>query len=397
MLPSAEFKKVTEIDPAFADGFISLGQAYMESGDYGSAIPPLKHALELNADSLPAHQLLGYALLSQGYASEAIPHLQRLARQNRVGNCADSDRPTAGGRSKSAGCSGGASQRSRSSLLPGPRQRPAGETIDRHFVRRVSRFRPRAPGDGGKLFRAAPHAGRRKRIPRSAAVCGPALPEAHLALGEVYAGAFQWPKAEEEFRIQVKLQPGNAEAAYRLGQALLEQGKAHEARAELVRADRLLPDMPETLYSLGKAASLEGDAAAAEKAWTKLLSIEKQSSLAAQAHFGLAGIYRKQGKTAEAQARNARIPKLAKQFVSAAIFRTTRFATLAGALTVIREDEDMEAMRNRLMWNLYSALLDCLLCGAGLLLLCVIGALPLTAAEPSSQDPGLGMAVPGRG
>ena len=108
-------------------------------------------------------------------------------------------------------------------------------------------------------------------------------------------------KRKEQFRLQAKLQPGNAEAAYRLGEALLEQGKAHEARAELVRADRLMPEMPETLYSLGKAASLEGDAAAAEKAWTKLLSIEKQSALAAQAHFGLAGLYRKQGKTAEAQ------------------------------------------------------------------------------------------------
>jgi tetratricopeptide (TPR) repeat protein len=82
---------------------------------------------------------------------------------------------------------------------------------------------------------------------------------------------------------------------------LLEQGKLHEARAELLRADRLLPDMPETLYSLGKAASLDGDSAAAEKAWIKLLSIERQSSLAAQAHFGLAAIYRKEGKTAEAQ------------------------------------------------------------------------------------------------
>jgi len=59
--------------------------------------------------------------------------------------------------------------------------------------------------------------------------------------------------------------------------------------------------MPETLYSLGKAATLEGDAASAEKEWTKLLSIEKESSLAAQAHFGLAGIYRKQGKTEAAQ------------------------------------------------------------------------------------------------
>jgi outer membrane protein assembly factor BamD (BamD/ComL family) len=58
--------------------------------------------------------------------------------------------------------------------------------------------------------------------------------------------------------------------------------------------------MPETLYNLGKAASHDGDSEAAEKAWTKLLSIEKQSPLAAQAHFGLAGLYRKQGKRAEA-------------------------------------------------------------------------------------------------
>jgi tetratricopeptide (TPR) repeat protein len=129
----------------------------------------------------------------------------------------------------------------------------------------------------------------------------PDVPEVHLELGEVYAGAFQWAKAEEEFRAQTKLQPGNAEAAYRLGTALLEQGKAHEARAELLRADKLMPDMPETLYSLGKAASLEGDGAAAEKAWAKLLSIEKDTSLAAQAHFALANLYRKQGKTAAAQ------------------------------------------------------------------------------------------------
>ena len=82
---------------------------------------------------------------------------------------------------------------------------------------------------------------------------------------------------------------------------MLEQGKAHEARAELVRANKLLPDMPETLYSLGKAASLEGDTATAEKEWTKLLSVEKESALAAQAHFALANLYRKQGKTAAAQ------------------------------------------------------------------------------------------------
>jgi tetratricopeptide (TPR) repeat protein len=81
----SEYKKVTELDPVFTDGFISLGQAYMEKADYGSAISPLKKALELNGDSLPAHQLLGYALLTQGYASEAVPHLQRAPDKTALG------------------------------------------------------------------------------------------------------------------------------------------------------------------------------------------------------------------------------------------------------------------------------------------------------------------------
>ena len=295
-----EFKKVTELDPSFADGFISLGQAHMENGDYGSAIEPLKHALEINSGSIPAHQLLGYALLSQGYASEAIPHLQRAPDKTALGiaqiqtgqfpeavkNLQDSlaARPNDPDLLYYLGRASGllAKQSIDNLLALYPESARAHQAMAENYF--VLRRMPEAE----KEYREALH-------------LRPGLPEVHLALGEVYAGASQWVKAEEEFRQQAKLQPGNAEAAYRLGVALLEQGKAREARAELVRADRLLPEMPETLYSLGKAASLEGDSAAAEQAWTKLLSIEKQSSLAAQAHFGLAALYRKQGKTAQAQ------------------------------------------------------------------------------------------------
>ena len=295
-----EYKKVTELDPAFADGFVSLGQAYMESGDYGSAIPPLKQALELNADLVPAHQLLGYALLSQGFASEAIPHLQRAPDKTALGI---------------AQIQTGQLPEAVANLQAALAAHPNDQDL-LYYLGRASGLLAKQSVD--TLLAAYPDSARAhqamaenyfvlRRMPdaekeyREALRLRPGLPEAHLALGEVYAGAFQWPKAEEEFRLQVKLQPGNAEAAYRLGEALLEQGKAPEARVELARADRLLPEMPETLYALGKAASLEGDAAAAEKAWTELLSIEKQSSLAAQAHFGLAGLYRKQGKTAAAQ------------------------------------------------------------------------------------------------
>ncbi len=305
----AEYKKAIEIDPKLADGFINLGQAYMELGDYGSAIPPLRHALELSADSLSAHQLLGYALLAQGYASEAIPHLQHSP-----------DKTALGIAQIQAGQLADAVKNLQTALTAHPN-----DPDILYYLGRASGLLAKQSID--TLLDAYPDSARAhqamaenyfvlRRMPdaekeyKDALRLRPGLPEAHLALGEVYAAASQWPKAEEQFRLQVKLQPGNAEAEYRLGQALLEQGRAHDARPELERADKLLPDMPETLYSLGKAASLDNDPAAAEKAWTALLLIEKQSSLAAQAHFGLAGIYRKQGKSAEARQEMQEFEKL---------------------------------------------------------------------------------------
>ena len=295
-----EFRRVTELDPAYVDGFISLGQAYMEKREFASAMAPLKHAVELDKDSAPAHQLLGYALLVQGYAAEAIPHLERAQEKTALGiaQIQTGQLPEAVANLQAAlaarpndpdllyylgRASGLLSKQSIDTLLAAYPDSPRAH---------------QAMGENYFVLRNMPDA---EKEYRDALRLRPDIPEVHLELGEVYAGAFQWPKAEEEFRAQVKLQPGNAEAFYRLGAALLEQGKVHEARTELSRADKLMPDMPETLYSLGKAASMEGDAAAAEKEWTKLLSIEKESSLAAQAHFGLASLYRKQGKTAAAQ------------------------------------------------------------------------------------------------
>jgi tetratricopeptide (TPR) repeat protein len=90
----------------------------------------------------------------------------------------------------------------------------------------------------------------------------------------------------------------------------LQQGKAHEAREQLSRADRLRPQMPEVLYSLGKASFLDSDQVAAEKAWLELLSLEKNSDLAAQTHFELAALYRRQGKAEAAQQEMKEFQKL---------------------------------------------------------------------------------------
>jgi tetratricopeptide (TPR) repeat protein len=256
--------------------------------------------LELRPDLDAAHLQLGYALLSLGYAAEAIPHLERVHALEALGI---------------AQIETGQYQEAVANLSDALVKRPndpdllyylgrAGGLLSKRAIDTLLSVYPdsarahQAMGENYFVLRQMPQA---EQEYREALRQRPDIPGLQLELGLVYAGAAQWSKAEEAFRAEVKRQPASAEAAYRLGDALLKQGKVREARSELERADKLQPGMPETLYSLGKAASLDGDLALAEKSWTRVIALEKETSLAAQAHFGLAALYRKQGKTAEWQ------------------------------------------------------------------------------------------------
>jgi tetratricopeptide (TPR) repeat protein len=306
-----EYRKVTELEPAFAAGFVSLGQAFMEQRDYASALVPLKRALEIDSNLLPAHQLLGYALLAQGYAAEAIPHLDRAHEQAALGIA-----------QVEAGQFAEAIQNLQIALQKRPNDPDllyylgrAGGLLSKQSIDTLLAAYPdsaRAHQSMAENYFVLRQMGEAEKQYEEALKLRPDTPNLHLELGEIFAMTSRWPQAEEQFRAEAKLQPGNPEAAYRLGDALLQQGKAHEARAELEHSDELQPRMPETLYSLGKAAALDGDSAAAEKSWTSLLNIEKDGPLAAQAHFGLASLYRKQGKTAQAAEHMAEFQKLQK-------------------------------------------------------------------------------------
>jgi tetratricopeptide (TPR) repeat protein len=291
----ADFRKAVELTPSSAIALLKLGDAYMRKQDYGAAIPPLKRASELSPDSLPIQQLLGYALLSQGYAVEAIPHLEIAHESGALGIAQlQADQPEE------------AVINLKNALAKSPDDadliyyfaKAAAALSSELNEKLLAKFPQTARGHQalGQSYYSAKMFLEAEGEYQKAIALRPDLPGLHLELGEIYAASSQWTQAEEQFRSEAKAQPGSAEVAYRLGDALLQEGKMKEAAEELRRSDSLRPDMPETLYALGRALAVS-DPNAAERALDRVIAVEKQSPLAAQAYLLLASTHRRQGKS----------------------------------------------------------------------------------------------------
>jgi tetratricopeptide (TPR) repeat protein len=295
----AEFQKATDLDPKLAVAFVNLGGVYIEKRDYAAATPSLKQAIKLSPNLEDAHRLLGYALLAQGYATEAIPHLEKAHDEDVLGIAL-----------LEAGRLPEAVVLLQKALAQNPNDpdllyyygRASGLLSKQVFDELEARFpdSARAHQMMAQDYAALRDTPAAEREFLEALLLRPQTADLHLEFGELYARAQLWDKAAEQFQLETEIQPGSPEAFYRLGEALVQLGKFHEAREALVHSDQLKKDMPETLYMLGKAAALDGEDALAQNSWLHVLKLEKDTELAAQAHFGLAGIYRKQGKTADA-------------------------------------------------------------------------------------------------
>jgi tetratricopeptide (TPR) repeat protein len=294
----AAYRKATELAPDASIAFLRLGNAFMGKRDYAKAVPPLKRAVELSPPSAAANQLLGFALLAQGYAAEAIPHLNFVHEYGALGIAQlQNGQPAEAIANLQAALAKNPSDPDLLYYLSRAGTALSSQSLDKL----LSSFPNTARGHqamGQNYFVLKMYSEAKKEYEQALVLRGD-LPGLRLELGQVYSAASEWEKAEELFHAEAKLQPGNAEAAYRLGDALLHQGKMKEASEELKRSDSLHGDMSETLYALGRAEAFSAPEDA-ERAFRRVIELEKQSVLAGQAYFALAGIHRKQGKTAQA-------------------------------------------------------------------------------------------------
>jgi predicted Zn-dependent protease len=121
----------------------------------------------------------------------------------------------------------------------------------------------------------------------------------HMHMGDAYWYIGKWQSAQTEFRAELKNDPYNCMAHWKLANSILEANDSNEealseANASIERCPALMQarvDRARALVRLGKQ----------PEALPDLLMAEKDSPREPSIHFLLANVYRSQGKSAEAQ------------------------------------------------------------------------------------------------
>src|SRR6201996_9179673 len=187
-----EFTEASRLDPNLSEAFLDLGEEYVHTHDNAAAIAPLKRAVELRPDLEAAHLQLGYALLSQGFPAEAIPHLERAHAVEALGV---------------AQTETGQYQEAIGNLSAALIKRPndpdllyylgrAGGLLSKRAIDTLTEAYPdsarthQAMAENYFVLRQMPQA---EAEFRAALQQRPEIPGLHMELGLVYAGAAQWP------------------------------------------------------------------------------------------------------------------------------------------------------------------------------------------------------------
>ena len=73
------FRRVTEMEPGYADGWVNVARCQVQEGDTRAAEEVLRKALEVDPDLAKTHFFLGVAVKADGRYDEALLHLREAA------------------------------------------------------------------------------------------------------------------------------------------------------------------------------------------------------------------------------------------------------------------------------------------------------------------------------
>jgi tetratricopeptide (TPR) repeat protein len=301
----AKYRAMLKLAPHLAPAYNNLGMLYFNEHDYEHAAQILKHGLELNPDMPTASALLGMSYHEMGDHAQAEPLLEAAVRANPN----DDNLQIALARTLvDLGKYEAATPYLRSYLERNPKDQQAWYLLGKTYLQlsedalgKINQIDPNSVTAhivAGEIDESMHNYDGALVEYKKAADLAPQQPGTHEHVGNTFWVTGKWESAESEFAAELKNNPNNCTARWKLANATLEaNGSASDALSGLNQAIERCPNLMQARVDRARALIKLNRQ---KEALPDLLMAEKESPKEPSIHFLLSQVYKADGKTAEA-------------------------------------------------------------------------------------------------
>jgi tetratricopeptide (TPR) repeat protein len=301
-----KYRSIIKLAPHLAAAYNNLGALYFNQRDYAQSAKILQRGLELNPNMPTAAAILGMSYVQLGENDKAEPLLSKALRANPKDDKIEMMLARTLINEKKLD---EAARHLSDFLARNPKDQQAwyllGKTylqLSEDSLKKINEIDPDSVVSheiAGEIDESMHNYDLALVEYKKAVDMAPQAAGTHMHMGDAYWYIGKWQSAQTEFRAELKNDPYNCMAHWKLANSILEANDSNEealseANASIERCPALMQarvDRARALVRLGKQ----------PEALPDLLMAEKDSPREPSIHFLLANVYRSQGKSAEAQ------------------------------------------------------------------------------------------------
>jgi tetratricopeptide (TPR) repeat protein len=301
-----KYRSIIKLAPHLAAAYNNLGALYFDQRDYAQSAKILQRGLELNPNMPTAAAILGMSYVQLGENDKAEPLLSKALRANPKDDKIEMMLARTLINEKKLD---EAARHLSDFLARNPKDQQAwyllGKTylqLSEDSLKKINEIDPDSVVSheiAGEIDESMHNYDLALVEYKKAVDMAPQAAGTHMHMGDAYWYIGKWQSAQTEFRAELKNDPYNCMAHWKLANSILEANDSNEealseANASIERCPALMQarvDRARALVRLGKQ----------PEALPDLLMAEKDSPREPSIHFLLANVYRSQGKSAEAQ------------------------------------------------------------------------------------------------
>jgi tetratricopeptide (TPR) repeat protein len=306
-IAAREFRKILQLNPKVAEAHANLGSIHYLRGEYSQASDEFRKALELKPALPKAAMFLGMSEVKRGRTREGQPHLEKG-----FWKAAEDDEWRLEAGLMLVEIHHGALEADKALDVVRALQRsyPASQDVLYAAYRLHSEMASRAIAT---MVKSAPESARLHQLTaellesegnhpraieeyRKALEIDPHLAGAHRALGVALMNnapdEAARAEAKQHFERELALNPIDAHSEYQLGEIHWRENRPDEARKHFARAVDLYPNFTDALIAMGKMSTARGEPEKAVEYLKRALKVDPENEVV---HYRLAQAYQRMG------------------------------------------------------------------------------------------------------